>query len=236
MTPSAFESALRQKEGELASYMSRLVRVFFFLNFSCLKDHLLSHIFSLYAVLCILELSFAECTPWGCVAFGWSSEFMITISMCSSDELFTFLICFRHPWNLSVTLSQKSWSKWQHRWVCTCSLVSQIYSKGNSFILLFSIIFPFNWVQWIFWSTAVWEITGRVCPFAWCTGRTRCTEEKALCCPGVNGWTWWGSTYVYLVWKFLWLQTILSALMFSWNKLSGLLLMFSRSYCIIEMR
>ena len=25
MTPSAFESALRQKEGELASYMSRLV-------------------------------------------------------------------------------------------------------------------------------------------------------------------------------------------------------------------
>jgi hypothetical protein len=32
MTPSAFESALRQKEGELASYMSRLVSVFFFLE------------------------------------------------------------------------------------------------------------------------------------------------------------------------------------------------------------
>lgn len=26
MTPSSFEAALRQKEGELASYMSRLVR------------------------------------------------------------------------------------------------------------------------------------------------------------------------------------------------------------------
>lgn len=27
MTPSAFEASLRQKEGELASYMSRLVRI-----------------------------------------------------------------------------------------------------------------------------------------------------------------------------------------------------------------
>lgn len=29
MTPSAFESSLRQKEGELASYMSRLVWIMF---------------------------------------------------------------------------------------------------------------------------------------------------------------------------------------------------------------
>jgi hypothetical protein len=34
MTPSAFESALRQKDGELASYMSRLVCIFIFLTFS----------------------------------------------------------------------------------------------------------------------------------------------------------------------------------------------------------
>lgn len=29
MTPSAFEAALRQKEGELASYISRLVRTYY---------------------------------------------------------------------------------------------------------------------------------------------------------------------------------------------------------------
>lgn len=33
MTPSSFEAALRQKEGELASYMSRLVRMIIMLNF-----------------------------------------------------------------------------------------------------------------------------------------------------------------------------------------------------------
>jgi TATA element modulatory factor len=33
MTPSAFESALRQKDGELASYMSRLVCISILLIF-----------------------------------------------------------------------------------------------------------------------------------------------------------------------------------------------------------
>jgi hypothetical protein len=53
MTPSAFESALRQKEGELASYMSRLVRVFFFLELFMLKGSLVITYFQ--SVCCIVH-------------------------------------------------------------------------------------------------------------------------------------------------------------------------------------
>ena len=52
MTPSAFESALRQKEGELASYMSRLVCIAFFLNLM-LKVLLVTTY--LHAVCCIVH-------------------------------------------------------------------------------------------------------------------------------------------------------------------------------------
>lgn len=49
MTPGAFESALRQKEGELASYMSRLVSSPTFPRFSYATT-LAPHIFILSAV------------------------------------------------------------------------------------------------------------------------------------------------------------------------------------------
>jgi hypothetical protein len=60
MTPNAFESALRQKEGELASYMSRLVCIAFFLNFM-LKVLLV--ITYLHAVCCIVHsgAEFSQC-------------------------------------------------------------------------------------------------------------------------------------------------------------------------------
>jgi len=114
MTPSAFESALRQKEGELASYMSRLVCIAFFLNFM-LKVLLV--ITYLHAVCCIVHsgAEFSQCVSCVDIAFGQSSGFMLKIhsisSMCSSDQLFAFFVRSRHPWNLSVILLQKSWSK-----------------------------------------------------------------------------------------------------------------------------
>lgn len=59
MTPGAFEAALRQKEGELASYMSRLVCVIPLKMF--LKKFCSPLIFILYAILYLMGMASTEC-------------------------------------------------------------------------------------------------------------------------------------------------------------------------------
>lgn len=101
MTPSAFEAAIRQKEGELASYMSRLVCVQSFILFSQQLEPYDVPLHSGYECAAFNNLSHYR----GHKILWTFLPFLLFLWLSLTNN---YLVHFRHPWKLSVILLLRS--------------------------------------------------------------------------------------------------------------------------------
>lgn len=112
VTSSTFEAALRQKEGELASYTSRLVCNELFIDW------------------CASSVHFSN---WRIHSFV---IFIQVLALCTLSRILlvtVVLILFRLLWSPFVILLLRSWLKWLHRWDCRLAFDSSLQGVHLAF-------------------------------------------------------------------------------------------------------